>query len=79
MLTAGVSAALFSKKLSKYNRMRWTGPDISTDEQGIFEACHGLLSRTYVRYARECGDKIPSVFDDRRGLFRSLVDGGAPG
>ncbi len=34
-----------------YNKARWTGADVATDELGVFEACHRLLTPTFIRFA----------------------------
>lgn len=47
----GVVSALCASQPVLYKRARWTGADLSTDCLGILEACHGLLSSTYMRFA----------------------------
>lgn len=55
-LTAGLLTALCACRPEVYPRHRWTGCDLATDDLGILEACHGLLSTTYRRMV---GDQQP--------------------
>lgn len=50
-LAAGLLAALCSSQPSTYPRSRWTGADLATDSLGIVEACHRLLSTSFLRFA----------------------------
>eukprot|EP00959_Pyramimonas_sp_CCMP1952_P446947 9358282-Pyramimonas_sp.AAC.1 len=52
----GIAAALFGKKFDQYPESRWKGFEITQDQQGICDACHGLLTRTYRRFCKEHGD-----------------------
>lgn len=48
---AGVTAALCSSQPEVYPRHRWTGADLATDRFGVIEACHCLLTTTFLRFA----------------------------
>lgn len=50
-LTTGVLTALCACRPEVYPRHRWTGCDLATDDVGILEACHRLLSTTFRRMA----------------------------
>lgn len=50
-VTSGLMAALCARQPTLYKRSRWTGADLATDSLGILEACHKLLSGTYLRFA----------------------------
>lgn len=50
-VTNGLIAALCMGQPTIYKRSRWTGADRATDYLGILEACHGLLSSTFRRFA----------------------------
>lgn len=54
-LVAGVLTALCASRPEVYPRSRWTGCDVATDDLGIIEACHGLLSGTYRRFIASFG------------------------
>lgn len=50
-VTSGLLAALCASQPKLYKRQRWTGADLATDALGILEACHRLLSSTFLRFA----------------------------
>ena len=50
-LTSGLTAALCSSQPRLYPRSRWTGADLATDDLGILECVHKLLSTTFFRFA----------------------------
>lgn len=50
-VTSGLIAALCASQPSVYPRSRWTGADLATDCLGVLEACHRLLSTTFLRFA----------------------------
>ena len=56
MLADGVTSALSFAQPRVYPQSRWIGAHMSIDELGIMEGCHGLLSRTMVRFSLACGD-----------------------
>lgn len=47
----GLLLAFCSAQFSIYPQNDWTGADIATDELGIFEACHRLLTTTFLRFS----------------------------
>lgn len=49
-LTSGLMVALASSQPRMYNRSKWTGADLATDDLGIMEACHRLASTTFARF-----------------------------
>lgn len=89
-LTTGVIAALCSCQPSSYPRHRWTGADLATDSLGIVEACHALLSTTYVRFAAgyehasrarrvlASGSSNDQPMAQQHGLLPALCDGPVP-
>lgn len=52
-VASGLVAALCASQPSTYPRHRWTGADLATDCLGVMEACHKLLSTTFLRFAAE--------------------------
>lgn len=50
-VTNGLIAALCASQPQTYPRHRWTGADLAIDCLAIIEACHGLLSSTWKRFA----------------------------
>lgn len=50
-VTSGLIAALCASQPSLFPRSRWTGADLATDCLGVLEACHRLLSTTFMRFA----------------------------
>eukprot|EP00959_Pyramimonas_sp_CCMP1952_P453212 9467863-Pyramimonas_sp.AAC.1 len=50
-VTTGLMTALVATQPSTYPRHRWTGADRAIDELAIVEACHKLLSTTFMRFA----------------------------
>lgn len=48
-LTNGLLTALCATRPELYPRSRWTGCDLATDDLGIVESCHHLLSTTFAR------------------------------
>lgn len=65
--TAGLVTALCASQPHIYPRHRWTGADLAVDALAVFEACHGLLSSTYRRFAAsfECGSKASALLGSR--------------
>ena len=53
-MTAGLVTALCSSQPELYVRHRWTGSELATDDLGILESCHKLLSTTYKRFVLHC-------------------------
>lgn len=49
-VTAGMITALAAKQPEVYPRHRWTGADLCTDQFGVLEACHRLLSTSFKRF-----------------------------
>ena len=49
-MTAGLITALCSTQPELYVRHRWTGSELATDDLGILESCHQLLSTTSRRF-----------------------------
>ena len=47
----GLLQALLARKPTIYCRHRWTGCEVALEELSILEAIHGLLSRSYRRFA----------------------------
>lgn len=62
-LTTGVLTALCACRPEVYPRHRWTGCDLATDDLGILEACHSLLSTTFLRVV------VQATGDPRRPLI----------
>lgn len=50
-MVAGLLAAFTACKPHLYPRHRWTGAEMTVDSLGIFEACHKLLSTSFMRFA----------------------------
>lgn len=51
-MSSGLLAALCASRPDLYPRSRWTGCDVATDDLGIVESCHRLLSTSYKRMLR---------------------------
>ena len=49
-MTDGLMIALTSTQPACYPRHRWTGAVLATDDLGVFESCHRLLSSIFVRF-----------------------------
>lgn len=50
-VTGGLVTALAASQPQLYRRSRWTGADLATDALGVLEACHKLLSTTFMRFS----------------------------
>ena len=49
-MAAGMLVALCNSSPRLYPRSRWTGADLATDDLGILECVHRLLSTSYFRF-----------------------------
>jgi len=64
-MTAGLITALCSSQPELYVRHRWTGSELATDDLGILESCHQLLSTTFrrfvIHYQPALAKQLPAV------------------
>lgn len=74
-VTTGLVSALCSCQPGIYPRHRWTGADLAVDALGVFEACHALLSTTYIRFARSYEQGAKAVALEASRLLLLQPDG----
>ena len=80
-VTSGLIAALCASQPSVYPRRRWTGADLATDTLGVMEACHRLLSTTFLRFAAsfETGCRSQQLLDAATKLAQNPLGGASEG
>lgn len=79
-VTSGTIAAMCAAQPTMYKRARWTGADLATDCLGVLEACHRLLSSTFLRFAAhyERGGRADVLLGAAAAVAGSTGDGVRP-